>query len=59
LAERSVRFSRAYCNAPVCGPSRLSFLPGRYPCNVDAFDNGSELPGHVPTFAHMLNLGGY
>jgi len=59
LAERSVRFSRAYCNAPVCGPSRLSFLTGRYSCNVDAFDNGSELPGHVPTFAHMLNLAGY
>jgi choline-sulfatase len=59
LAGRSVRYTRAYCNAPVCGPSRLSFLTGRYPCNVDAFDNGSELPCHVPTFAHMLNLAGY
>lgn len=59
LARRSIRFHRAYCNAPVCGPSRLSFLTGRYACNVNAFDNGSELPGHVPTFAHMLNLAGY
>jgi len=59
LAERSMRFEHAHCNSPVCGPSRLSFLTGRYPCNVEAFDNGSELPGHVPTFAHMLNLAGY
>ena len=59
LAERSVRFAHAYCNAPVCGPSRLSFLTGRYACNVNAFDNGSELPGHIPTFAHMLNRAGY
>ncbi len=49
LAGRSVRYTRAYCNAPVCGPSRLSFLTGRYPCNVDAFDNGSELPCHEST----------
>ena len=30
LAQRGVNFKRAYCQAPVCGPSRMSFYTGRY-----------------------------
>ena len=29
LAERGVRFDRAYANAPICGPSRACFYTGR------------------------------
>ena len=31
IAARGTRFTRAYCNATYCGPSRASFMSGYYP----------------------------
>ncbi len=31
LAESGVRFTRAYCNNPICSPSRISYVSGQYP----------------------------
>ena len=31
LAASSLRFNGAYCNLPLCGPSRASFMTGLYP----------------------------
>jgi len=30
LAAQGVKFTRAYCQSPICGPSRMSFYTGRY-----------------------------
>lgn len=30
LAARGVRFANAYCQSPICGPSRMCFYTGRY-----------------------------
>ena len=56
LGEESVVFENAYCNAPLCGPSRTSFLTGLLPSKCGVYDNGSELPASIPTFAHYLRL---
>ncbi len=31
LAARGVRFSQAFCNNPICAPSRVTFITGQYP----------------------------
>jgi choline-sulfatase len=59
LATRSVVFDSAYCNFPICAPSRFSMLSGRYPHSIDAFDNASEFPAAIPTMAHYLRDAGY
>lgn len=59
LAERGVLFENAYCNSPLCAPSRFSMMTGRLPSRIGAFDNACELPAAVPTLAHGLRALGY
>jgi choline-sulfatase len=59
LAQGGTVFERAYCTSPICVPSRLSFLTGRYPHDVGAWDNGSALDSRVPTWGHFLGRAGY
>ncbi len=59
LAEEGVVFKNAYCNSPLCGPSRLSMMSGLLPHKVGAYDNAPEFSAARPTFAHYLRLAGY
>ncbi len=59
LARRGTTFSRAYCNAPLCAPSRASMMTGMLPSEIPVDDNFEELPAETPTFAHHLRRAGY
>lgn len=59
LAATGVVFDKAYCNAPLCAPSRFVMLSGQLPSKIGAFDNASPMSPDIPTFAHYLRRQGY
>ena len=59
LARSGVVFNSAYCNSPLCSPSRASFMSGLLPSRTRVYDNAAEFGADLPTFAHCLRLRGY
>ncbi|EBA10076.1 choline-sulfatase [Sagittula stellata] len=59
LAARGMRFDAAYCNSPLCAPSRFALMSGQLISRIAAFDNACEFRASVPTFAHYLKALGY
>jgi len=59
LAAEGVLFENAYCNSPLCVPSRTSMFTGRLPAAVGSYDNASEFQAHWPTLMHYLRRAGY
>ena len=51
LAKEAITFNRAFCQYPVCGPSRASFLSGLYPQATGVLNNTLDVretrPGTV------------
>jgi len=62
LAARGVRFDRAYCQYPLCGPSRASFMCGLYPDQTLIHRNAIYIREHLPnvqTMSQMFRGAGY
>lgn len=62
LAARGVRFDRAYCQFPLCGPSRNSMLTGLYPNSTGIQANAQvfrqTIPKHI-SLPQAFRLEGY
>lgn len=62
LAQRGVRFEHAYCQYPLCGPSRASFMAGLYPDQTLIHRNAIYIREHLPnvkTMSQMFRDAGY
>ncbi len=54
LAATGVMFSRAYCQAPVCNPSRASFVTGLRPDSTGVYGNGEKMDATIPEGAPSM-----
>lgn len=69
LASQSLKFVNAYAGAPVCTPTRTSFMTGRYPARTPVglyeplrgtpADTGMGLTPDYPSIATLLKNAGY
>lgn len=59
LAARGANFTKAFCQSPVCTPSRASFLTGRYPRTTRTRQNGQDFPPDEALISRILADAGY
>ena len=59
LAADGVVFENAYCNSPLCAPSRASMMTGQLPSQIGTYDNAAHFSADIPTLAHYLRAAGY
>jgi arylsulfatase A-like enzyme len=59
LAADGILFENAYCQNPLCTPSRGSFLTGRYPVTNKLRQNGQDIPESEILVTRVLRDNGY
>jgi arylsulfatase A-like enzyme len=59
IAAEGIRFENMFVTTSLCGPSRASFLTGKYVHNHGVRRNGGELSLDQRTFPEVLKAAGY
>ena len=59
IAAEGCRFQNAYCNNPLCMPSRASMLTGRFPSVNGVRTNGCTAHPNQPLLPELLSAAGY
>lgn len=60
LVHNGVAFTHAYCQSPICTPSRSSFMTGMYPSRIHNTRNGNEsFPESPPLISKLIADSGY
>ncbi|HTK78600.1 MAG TPA: sulfatase [Gemmataceae bacterium] len=62
LAARGLAFTRSYCAAPVCNPSRTALMSGLRPSTTGVYENQNDWRTVVPepmTLTSVFRKGGY
>lgn len=59
MAEGGVVFERFYASAPVCSPTRASFMTGRHPFRTNVPNHGHYMRPQEVTLAEVAKSAGY
>ncbi|MGC9454507.1 MAG: sulfatase family protein [Phycisphaerae bacterium] len=59
FASEAVRFTHAYCNSPLCTPSRGTILTGTYPIRHRAATNDLPVATDLPAMGRLFRDAGY
>jgi len=58
LAQKGVRFERAYTAQPVCQPARAAIFTGMYPHSCGSWSNSMGISDNAPTLGRRLSDNG-